>query len=89
MNKLSFIFVLSCIALANAYSSGAPPGTCKNGLIPAGHEVEPQKSASPYSLKIDRDAYPVEIVVSLNNSKQSGRNIKSFFENFLADFRTE
>jgi hypothetical protein len=63
MNNLILAITLSCIALANAYSSGAPPGTCKNGLFPAGHEVEPQKSSSPYSLKIDRDAYPVEIVV--------------------------
>lgn len=66
MNRVSLIFVLASIAVANAYSDGAPPGTCTNGLLPAGHEVEPQKSASPYAIKINRDVSPVEIVVSLN-----------------------
>lgn len=64
MNQLSLvIFVVGSLSLAHGYSSGAPPGTCTNGLFPAGHEVEPQNSASPYTLKIDRNANPVQIVV--------------------------
>ena len=40
-----------------------------NGLVPSGHEVEPQNSPSPYQLDIDRGSVPVKLTVSLQPLK--------------------
>ncbi|XP_047987245.1 putative defense protein Hdd11 [Leguminivora glycinivorella] len=63
----SHVLVVVCVAAcAQAYSSGAPEGACKD-MIPR-HPVAPQKSPAPYTIttssKVAKAGSPIEVVIT-------------------------
>ncbi|KAL0848994.1 hypothetical protein ABMA28_013376 [Loxostege sticticalis] len=77
MKMYSAVVLLALVAYAQAYSSGAPEGSCDD-MIPR-HPVDPQKSKAPYTIttstKVVKAGTPMEVVISGKDASNTIRGL--------------